>query len=344
MTIQESTFGGAQLDIPVKVGHYQYVRTLGSGAWSVVVEVVHIGTERHLACKVVSRVHLTENHEFSLFEQELRLQEWLRHPSIVQIHEVIFTPDLVYVFLDLCAGGDFLTFIVDHPDIPPGQTRGMLIEILEGLQYIHSRGIIHRDIKAENILLTDDGHAKIGDFGLSEVESAPNPPKSSGTIFYAAPEVFLRPHSVTTKADIWSFGILLFVLVSRKLPLHDGDDGELMKQIVTRSFTGMHMLSRDHKVLFDACTQLDPSARPSAEQLLDFPWLRQERQTVRRSSTGPAKLSPMSMRPLQKRPVLTGRCSMASRLSLSVRPRSTKSTSVTNLSFANGAESHVSLA
>jgi serine/threonine protein kinase len=271
MTVNESTSSGVILEIPLTIGHYKYLRTLGSGSWSVVVEVEHVSTGEHLACKIVSRKELTETGDFRLFEQELRVHEFLHHPNIVRVHDMLFKPDLVFVFLELCTGGDLLTFILNHPGSPPGVLRPMVVQILSALNYIHSRGITHRDIKPENILLTDRFEIKLCDFGLAEVRNLPAIPSSSGTMYYAAPEVFLRPEAVSTKADMWSFAILLFALFSGRLPWEEVDRDTLIKQITNREFKATYVLPRDIFDMFERCTQIDPDARPTAAELLELP-------------------------------------------------------------------------
>jgi serine/threonine protein kinase len=324
MTISEATFSGVQLEIPSTIGRYKYVRTLGSGAWSAVVEVANVATNERLACKVVSRTNLTESGEFRLFEQELRDQQFLNHPNIVRIHDVVFKPDLVFVFLDLCAGGDLLTFLGDKSHLIPSLLKPMVSQILLALDYIHSRGITHRDIKPENILLTEDGNVKLGDFGLSDVESLPKVPKTSGTMVYAAPEVLLHPESVTMKADIWSFGILLFAMFSGRLPWDDAEQDALYQQITTRDFKAVYLLPRDVIEVFEACTQFEPEARPTAAQLLASPWLKQNSpQTLvkKSSSITPEKNSSVRLVTITRRPIPAGKSALAFGICHSVRPR-----------------------
>jgi serine/threonine protein kinase len=274
--VHEETAGGIPLEFPKVIGRYTYVRTLGSGSSCVAVEVINCSTDEHLACKVVSRVALTEAGEFGYFEQELRVHEFLNHPNIVKIHEVLFQPDLVFVILDLCAGGDLLAFIIDHPGAYPTVYRPMIIQILRALDYLHSRGIAHRDIKPDNILLTSTNEIKIADFGCCEVTTFGAEPKASGTVYYAAPEIFLDSPTVGIKSDIWSFGVLLFTMFSGHLPWQDGDKDAIVEQIVHRKFSSAFVMPRDLRNIFDQCTRLDPKTRPTAAELLQDSWLQME--------------------------------------------------------------------
>jgi serine/threonine protein kinase len=305
--VVELTAANLRLEIPKFIQHYTYVRTISNGASSVVVEVVHSVTNEHLACKVVSRASLTASGDFTYFEQELRVHEFLRHPSIIRVHEVIFQPDLVFVFLDLCTGGDLLGFIVDHPNSFAQVYRPYIIQILQALDYLHSRGIAHRDIKPENILLTSSGDAKLADFGCCEVTTFSGEPRVSGTVFYAAPEIFLRPTNSGMKCDIWSFGILLFTMFSGHLPWRDGDHDAMVEQITHRSFSNAYRLPREVARMFDQCTQFDPMERPTAAELLKDPWLQLEAAAPPPPSASAARLNQTFAPLAQVRKVVPGR-------------------------------------
>jgi serine/threonine protein kinase len=283
MTISEATAAGFPVEIPLIIGRYAYVKTLSTGATSVCVEVTNRVTHETLACKVVSRLSLTKSGEFSSFEQELRVHEFLSHPSIVKVHEVIYRPDLVFVFLDLCSGGDLLSYRLDHPNLAPSGVRLWLIQILRALDYLHCRGIAHRDVKPDNVLITASNDVKLADFGCCEVTTLNAEPKASGTIYYAAPEIFLKTSRVGVKADIWSFGVMLYVLFSGRWPWLDGDREFIIEQITHRKFYQVYVVPRDVVPLFEICTALNPEDRPTAAQLLLDPWLAGE--PVKRGET-----------------------------------------------------------
>jgi serine/threonine protein kinase len=222
---------------------------------------------------VVSRDDLTQSGAFKAFEQELRVHELLSHPNIVRIHEIIFRKDLIYVFMDLCTKGDLLNFVIDHTGPIMQVFRPIIFQILQAVQYLHARGIAHRDLKPDNVLLTSNLVAKLADFGCCEVQSLAREGRASGTLYYAAPEVFLAPETAGTKADIWSFGIMLFTIFSGHLPFMAGDNQFLFDQITQRKFASMDLIPPDVLAVFDQCTALDPSERPTADELLAMPWI-----------------------------------------------------------------------
>jgi serine/threonine protein kinase len=326
--VEGATAAGVLLRFPRTIGRYIYVRTLSSGASCVAIEVVNCMTHEHLACKVVSRQLLTESGAFSSFEQELRVHQFLNHPNIVKIHDILYEPDFVFVFLDLCAC-DLLTFIVNHPSAFPSIYRPIIIHILKGLEYLHARGIAHRDIKPDNILLTQSNDAKLADFGNCEVVNQAGEPKAGGTIIYAAPEIFLKSSTVGIKADIWSFGIVLFVMFAGQLPWQDGDRDVLVDQITHRRVSSAFLIPRDAEGLFQRCTELDPAKRPSVTELLKDPWLLSE--PTRKITPGMSQLS-MSMSQLTFIPTGPMRRSScvsaapAAKKRLNVRPKQSRDT------------------
>jgi serine/threonine protein kinase len=270
----ESTGNHVRLKIPKIFGRYTYVRTLNIGSSCVVIEVTACPGGEHWACKVVSRTDLTASGSFHSFEQELRVHEFLRHPNIVRIQEVIFCTDLVFVILDLCSGGDLLTYLLEHRETDPVALRPLLVQILDALDYLHSRGIAHRDLKPENVLLTASGDAKLADFGCCEVTTFQREETSSGTVYYAAPEIFLnRVRRCSMKSDIWSFGILLFAMCSGHLPWQEGDKHAIIEQIIQLKFTTEYPVPDQVKHLFEQCTRMNPAERPTAAELLQDPWL-----------------------------------------------------------------------
>jgi serine/threonine protein kinase len=279
------TGSGLELEIPKHIGRYQYVSLLGSGASSVVMEMVNTSTGQHVACKVVSRAFLNETGELRWFEQEVRVHELVSHPNIVKIHEVIFKPDYMFIFLDLCSGGDLLTVMTEQPEKLKSSMRSILHNILSALDYLHSRGIAHRDIKPDNILMTQDGVAKLADFGCCEVIALRKEVRACGTMHYVAPEVILDPKVAGIKSDIWSFGILLFTMVSGHLPWIDGDDDFIYDQISDCRFAIPNALPAVVEKIFTACTAANPGDRASAHELMNNPWFDSKRKASSQSQT-----------------------------------------------------------
>ena len=245
--IKVSYGNGLELDIPRTFGRYSYFKTLGCGASSAVVEAIHTTTGFHYAVKIVSRTHLNETGEFQSFEQELRIHETLNHPNVVKIHDVIYQPLLIFVVLDLCGGGDLLSYVINHPQSHPAVHKRILFQVLSALAYIHGRGIAHRDIKPDNILLTKTGHVRLTDFGLSakteryadplvslledandlitgdepvDGEDGGKRPRDRraalcstvGTPDYIAPEVLLK-QPYDKRVDFWSFGAIMYEML-----------------------------------------------------------------------------------------------------------------------------------
>jgi serine/threonine protein kinase len=136
---------------------------------------------------------------------------------------------------------------------------------------------------------------KVADFGLSEDLSLPSERHSAGTMVYAAPEIYTCSERVTAKADIWSFGILIFAMFTGRIPWEEGSESDVQKQILNCSLRCKSLLPRDALALFEACVQLDPAARPTARELLETSWLGTERHIVKLASSPIVKSSPMKV-------------------------------------------------
>lgn len=268
------TGDGALIQVPERVRLYRFVRVIGVGANAVVVEMEHFKTKIHYAVKIVSRARMNETGTFEMFERELRIHSMMNHPNIIRIHEVIYQPDQIYVVMDLCEGGDLLSYIVDTNSPYPLGCRRILKEIVEGLIYIHEHKVLHCDIKPENILLTKDYTVKIADFGSSFdlVSKTKNRKMMSGTLLYIAPEVLKDLAKVTTKADMWSLGILAVVLFARILPYPECDTETLKRIILEGKVNIPENVPPDVNIIIKACTKTNPDERISAKQLLAYPF------------------------------------------------------------------------
>lgn len=155
--------------IPNTIGKYVFRSTLGEGASSVV--KLAFDTEKHnyYACKVISKVYLSESEQrMKKFESEIRILQRLNHPGVVELYELIKDENFYYVFLEFCANGELFDYIVNNQRLTENESKNMMKQIIEALKYVHSQGIAHRDMKPENILLDTFHHIKITDFGLSK--------------------------------------------------------------------------------------------------------------------------------------------------------------------------------
>jgi serine/threonine protein kinase len=205
--------------IPPKIGSYDYVRIIGTGSFSIVSLVHHRATMTDYACKICSRDLLNDTNMFEHFEQEVRIHQSLNHPSVAKLVEVIYDTSVIYLIIEYCQNGELFQYVAEHGLLDDRTIRYLFKQIVEGMAYLHSRGIAHRDLKPENILIDGAFNGKIIDFGFCH--AAPDSALLTtpcGTLQYAAPELVMGRKYDGKLADVWSLGIVLFMMVTGRLP------------------------------------------------------------------------------------------------------------------------------
>jgi tRNA A-37 threonylcarbamoyl transferase component Bud32 len=206
------------------LGKYRVLEPLGRGGMAQVYRAYHPQLDRYVAVKVL-RSDLVEDEEFlSRFQREARAVAALRHPNIVQVFDFDVYGDIYYMVMELLEGDTLKTRLNDYrargESMPPGEVVRILLDVLDGLAYAHSEGMIHRDIKPANILLTRRGQAVVADFGIAQILGGTQYTVSGalmGTLNYMAPEQGLESHS-DARSDIYSLGIVYYEMLTQRTP------------------------------------------------------------------------------------------------------------------------------
>jgi serine/threonine protein kinase len=274
MALHLSVAGGLGVEIPRTIGSYEFVRVIGEGTYSVICLLQSTATREYHACKVVPRAVLEHADLLMYFERELRILQTIRHPNVVRLTDVLYTQSVIYVVMEYCACGDLLVAIQERGCLDDAQCRRAFRDILLGLAYLHARGIAHRDVKPENILLDGEGTAKLSDFGLSQ-EIAPDRLLSTrcGSFAYCAPEVLRGEEYDGRRVDVWSLGILLYAMCSGRLPWTSHKDIEICAQIVAGKFAMPMLASDGAKRVIARMLAQEPDRRPTVPELLQDPWV-----------------------------------------------------------------------
>ena len=206
------------------LGRYRVLEPLGRGGMAQVYRAYHPQLDRYVAVKVL-RSDLVEDEEFlSRFRREARAVAALRHPNVVQVFDFDVHGDIYYMVMELLEGDTLKTRLNDYrareEAMPPGEVVRILLDVLDGLAYAHSEGMIHRDIKPANILLTRRGQAVVADFGIAQIVGGTQYTVSGalmGTLNYMAPEQGLESHS-DARSDIYSLGIVFYEMLTQRTP------------------------------------------------------------------------------------------------------------------------------
>ncbi|XP_058251647.1 serine/threonine-protein kinase MARK2 isoform X10 [Hemibagrus wyckioides] len=255
------------------IGNYRLLKTIGKGNFAKVKLAKHILTEKEVAVKIIDKTQLNSSSLQKLF-REVRIMKLLNHPNIVKLFEVIETEKTLYLVMEYASGGEVFDYLVAHGRMKEKEARAKFRQIVSAVQYCHQKCIVHRDLKAENLLLDADMNIKIADFGFSNEFTVGNKLDTfCGSPPYAAPELFQGKKYDGPEVDVWSLGVILYTLVSGSLPF----DGQNLKELRERVLRGKYRIpfymSTDCENLLKKFLILNPTKRGSLEQIMKDRWM-----------------------------------------------------------------------
>ena len=208
--------------------------------------------------------------------REIKILKKARHGNIIQLYEVLDTPNTIYLMMENAEGGEMFDYIVAHRYVPEMQACKFFHQIVDGVEMLHKNDITHRDLKPENLLLkhsSDGWLVKIVDFGLSNThEGGKLLSTACGSPCYAAPEMIAGKQYVGPSADIWSMGVILFALVCGFLPFEDGNTSNLYRKIMAGEYKPAKWISTEVKDLIRRILEVDPRRRYTVEDIRKHPW------------------------------------------------------------------------
>ncbi|XP_073478164.1 uncharacterized protein [Aquarana catesbeiana] len=259
---------------------WEILSELGDGAYGKVYKVHHKETEALAAVKIleISSEEALEDHI-----SEINILGQCQHPNVLRLIEADFWDRQLWIMVEFCAGGalDAVMIELGH-GLSENQIRVVCLQTLQGLQYLHSHKIIHRDLKAGNILLTQHGDIRLADFGVSAVNNQVLQRRSSfiGTPYWMAPEVVTcetcKDAPYDYKADVWSLGVTLIELAETQPPNHEMNPTRVLLKILKSqppSLKYRHLWSPDFMNFLHKCLQRNPQDRSSATDLLEHPFV-----------------------------------------------------------------------
>lgn len=270
-------------DTPKEIPHvfnanYKLGEVLGQGAYSTVKLAIHKYKHTKVAVKIVNRQDLSTADE-DLLKQEVSIMQRLQHNHIIQLFDFFEEEKFYYLVLEYMDGGELFDRIVKKTSYNEKEARDVVRILVDALNYCHSKGIVHRDLKPENLLLTsksDDANLKIADFGFAIQENGNFLSTQCGTPGYIAPEILERkPYG--REVDMWSIGVITYILLGGYPPFHDDNMRKLFKKIKKGEFT-FHVeywknISTEAKDLISGLLTVDTKKRLTAQDVLKHPWL-----------------------------------------------------------------------
>ncbi|KAJ8331017.1 hypothetical protein O5D80_001027 [Batrachochytrium dendrobatidis] len=257
---------------------YDMQHTIGTGAFSEVKLAVERSNGQKYAIKVIDKAKCKGKE--GMIEMEVNILKRVRHPNIVQLYEMYEFNDKIYLVMELVTGGELFDEVVGRGKYTEKETAKTIQRILGAIDYLHALGIVHRDLKPENLLLSEKGKSSkimISDFGLSKIFNDVEVMKTAcGTPGYVAPEV-LRRQGYGREVDIWSLGVITYILLCGYPPFFDPNNVELFKKIMTGRFEfdspWWDNISDKAKDFVRRLLVLDPKQRYTAAQALSHPFI-----------------------------------------------------------------------
>uniref|UniRef100_A0A671TY36 non-specific serine/threonine protein kinase n=1 Tax=Sparus aurata TaxID=8175 RepID=A0A671TY36_SPAAU len=245
------------------VGNYRLLKTIGKGNFAKVKLARHTLTGREVAIKIIDKTQLNPT----------SLQK-VRCLSVLKLFEVIETDKTLYLVMEYASGGEVFDYLVAHGRMKEKEARAKFRQIVSAVEYCHQKRIVHRDLKAENLLLDADMNIKIADFGFSnEFTLGSKLDTFCGSPPYAAPELFQGKKYDGPEVDVWSLGVILYTLVSGSLPF----DGQNLKELRERVLRGKYRIpfymSTDCENLLKKLLVLNPGKRGSLQQIMKDRWM-----------------------------------------------------------------------
>jgi len=289
------------------LGRYLPETILGEGAYGTVYKAVDIVSNKYVAIKYQSKVVLTEK-DLYYSRREAQVLKKLDHPNIVKLIES-FEDDTAFILvMEMAEGGDLLEYANQKGGCTETEARQIFVQLLSAISYTHSQGIIHRDLKLENILLdVERRHIYIADWGFAGDWTTGKMQKEPlGSVHYCAPQVIKNQLYIGPELDCWSLGVVLFVLVSGRLPFSGNNCREIQEAIIQGKYRVPSRLTAECTSLLKSMICVDSWRRIPFDKITEHPW------TKPRRFSSPLPVAPEDLRsPVMWKRVEEHRCRRA---------------------------------
>jgi calcium/calmodulin-dependent protein kinase I len=256
---------------------YKFGKEIGKGGFSVVYKATERATGKKYAIKRIQKDE--EGVDIELLKREIYIMKKVDHPNILKLFEVFEDDDYFFLVLELVEGLELFDKIVDRGNYSEKDAANIVKQILEAVKYLHEEGIVHRDLKPENLLSAGEGEGevvKVADFGFAKNFGEEKLVTSCGSPGYVAPEV-LTEDSYTNAVDMWSVGVIIYILLSGYPPFYDESPPKIFKKITEAKYDFDDPVWDDisdlAKDLIRKLLVKDPSERLSAKKCLKHPWI-----------------------------------------------------------------------
>ncbi|KAK6266401.1 hypothetical protein QUC31_017238 [Theobroma cacao] len=258
-------------------GKYEIGKLLGCGAFAKVYHARNVRTGQSVAIKAVSKQKVVKGGFMAQVKREIAIMRRLHHPNIVKLIEVLATKTKIYFVMEFAKGGELFTRIA-RGRFSEDLSRRYFQQLISAVGFCHSRGVFHRDLKPENLLLDENWNLKVSDFGLSAVTDQVRPDgllhTLCGTPAYVAPEILAKKGYDGAKVDVWSCGIVLYVLHAGYLPFNDPNLMVMYRRIYKGEFRFPKWTSPDLRRFLGRLLDPNPETRITLDEIINDPWFK----------------------------------------------------------------------
>ncbi|KAM3698852.1 hypothetical protein ACJW31_06G217900 [Castanea mollissima] len=263
-----------------RVGKYELGKTVGEGSFAKVKFAKNVETGDNVAIKILDREQVLRHKMVEHLKREISTMKLIKHPNVVKLFEVMASKSKIYIILEFVGGGELFDQIAKNGRLKEDEARKYFQQLINAVDYCHSRGVYHRDLKPENLLLDSYGVLKVSDFGLSafaqQVREDGLLHTACGTPNYVAPEVLHDKGYDGTASDIWSCGVILFVLMAGYLPFDEPNLIALYKKIAKAQFMYPSYFSPGATKLIKRILDPNPLTRITIPEILENEWFKKE--------------------------------------------------------------------
>ncbi|KAI8000413.1 CBL-interacting serine/threonine-protein kinase 23 [Camellia lanceoleosa] len=268
--------GGGGERVRTRVGRYELGRTLGEGAFAKVKFGRNVETDENVAIKILNKEKILKRDMIGQIKREISTMKLIRHPNVIRMYEVMASKTKIFIVLEYVTGGELFDKISSKGRLKEAEARKYFQQLINAVDYCHSRGVFHRDLKPENLLLDANGILKVSDFGLSALPQQVREDgllhTTCGTPNYVAPEVIKNKGYDGAKADLWSCGVILFVLLAGFLPFEESNLMELYKKIFKAEFICPPWFSSGSRKLIKRILDPNTETRITIAEIIENEW------------------------------------------------------------------------